>query len=260
MATSWAGRLFLDSGHMLYAGPVRPTAVHAHHAFQIVLALQGTVTLRGPEGIDAAECDVAVVPSDAAHAIVVGCSSAVMLYVDPDTLEGRRLRQLAIFSDSPEAWHAAGETLRPYRNVPPPIEWSTAQHLRLVMLETLVGAASHPQARHPALVRALQTLPQRLDGSVRLAPLAAELEISESRLLHLFGEELGLPFRSYVAWLRLRKAATAVQGGSNLARAAHEAGFADAAHFTRTFRRMFGITPSEIAGVVEWVPEPASET
>lgn len=260
MATSWAGRLFLDSGHMLYAGPVRPTAVHAHHAFQIVLALQGTVTLGGRDGIDAAECGVAVVPSDAAHAIVVGCPSALMLYVDPDTLEGRRLRQLAITSDSPAAWHAAGATLRPYMTALAPIEWSAAQHLRVTMLETLVGTASRPQARHPALVRALRVLRERLDGPMRLAPLAAELGISESRLLHLFGEELGLPFRSYVAWLRLRRAATAVQGGSNLTEAAHEAGFADAAHFTRTFRRMFGITPSEIAGVVEWVSEPASST
>ena len=57
-------------------------------------------------------------------------------------------------------------------------------------------------------------------------------------------------------WLRLRRAGEALQAGEAIATAAHHAGFADAAHFTRTFRRMLGIVPSEIARVVDWVVEP----
>jgi AraC-like DNA-binding protein len=34
--------------------------------------------------------------------------------------------------------------------------------------------------------------------------------------------------------------------GRSVAEAAYEAGFADAAHFTRTFRRMIGATPRQI--------------
>jgi len=33
-------------------------------------------------------------------------------------------------------------------------------------------------------------------------------------------------------------------GGDNLTMAAHEAGFADSAHLSRTFRRMFGRAPA----------------
>jgi AraC-like DNA-binding protein len=35
--------------------------------------------------------------------------------------------------------------------------------------------------------------------------------------------------------------------GATISQAAHCAGFADAAHLTRTFRRMLGTTPSDIA-------------
>ena len=35
--------------------------------------------------------------------------------------------------------------------------------------------------------------------------------------------------------------------GASVTRAAHHAGFADGAHMTRTFRRMLGATPSDLA-------------
>ena len=59
-------------------------------------------------------------------------------------------------------------------------------------------------------------------------------------------------------WLRLQRAASSLQAGLSITDAAHEAGFADAAHLSRVCRRMFGIAPSEIADVIEWVPPPAT--
>ncbi len=53
-----------------------------------------------------------------------------------------------------------------------------------------------------------------------------------------------MPFRRYRAWHRLRAAIREVVGGSSLTAAAHAAGFADQAHFTRSFRRTFGAPPS----------------
>jgi AraC-like DNA-binding protein len=36
-----------------------------------------------------------------------------------------------------------------------------------------------------------------------------------------------------------------IMDGATISRAAHEAGFADAAHFTRTSRRMIGLAPTQ---------------
>ncbi|MCP3140284.1 helix-turn-helix domain-containing protein [Pyxidicoccus sp. QH1ED-7-1] len=67
---------------------------------------------------------------------------------------------------------------------------------------------------------------------------------------------MGLPLRPYILWLRLRRAAEHLKHGAPVTQAAHAAGFTDSAHLSHAFRRTFGLTPTEIAGVVEWVLPP----
>jgi len=72
-----------------------------------------------------------------------------------------------------------------------------------------------------------------------------------SRYLHRLRAYTGLPFRPYVRWLRILLAIESVLAGSSLTEAAHAAGFADAAHFSRTFRRHFGAAPLTVLGQVQ---------
>ena len=70
------------------------------------------------------------------------------------------------------------------------------------------------------------------------------MHLSPSRLRHLFVQETGTIYRGYVLWLRINRAVVAMMEGRNWTAAAHETGFADSAHLSRTFRRMFGISPA----------------
>ncbi|WP_067472595.1 helix-turn-helix transcriptional regulator [Nocardia amamiensis] len=108
-------------------------------------------------------------------------------------------------------------------------------------------------ARHPAVAEILRILPTRLDaGPIRLADLARTVHLSESRLAHVFSDEIGLPLRPYVRWLRIQRAVELIATGRSLTAAAHGAGFADSAHLTRTCRAMFGAPPSDF-GAIRWV-------
>ena len=55
-----------------------------------------------------------------------------------------------------------------------------------------------------------------------------------------------MPFQRYILWRRLSAAFEGLLAGSNITEAAHAAGFADAAHFARTIKAMFGIRASDI--------------
>jgi AraC-like DNA-binding protein len=76
------------------------------------------------------------------------------------------------------------------------------------------------------------------------AEIAATVGLSPSRFQHLFTAHIGVPFRRYRAWHRLRAAIREVTRGANYTEAAHAAGFADQAHFARHFRRTFGAPAS----------------
>src|SRR5262249_15560192 len=80
-----------------------------------------------------------------------------------------------------------------------------------------------------------------------LVTLAQFAGLSHSRFMHLFTQAVGAPLRPYLRWLRVQRAACELVDGARISTAAHRAGFADAAHLNRTFRRMLGMTPSYIA-------------
>jgi len=107
---------------------------------------------------------------------------------------------------------------------------------------------SRPRRMHPRVRRVLLYLRrQDLDRpATSLARLAQVADLSPSRLMHIFTESLGIPLRPYLLWLRVQRAAGALAAGHTITEAAHLADFADAPHLTRTFRRMFGVTPCEL--------------
>jgi AraC-like DNA-binding protein len=70
--------------------------------------------------------------------------------------------------------------------------------------------------------------------------------LSESRMLHLFKEKMGLPIRNYILWFRLKTVLLQILNGESLTEAAYSAGFSDQAHMTRTCVKMIGIPPSQI--------------
>jgi AraC-like DNA-binding protein len=79
--------------------------------------------------------------------------------------------------------------------------------------------------------------------------LAHRLKMERTSAMRMFKIATGLTFRRFKQWSALQHAARQIAAGELVRTAAMDAGFADTAHLTRTFRESFGLTPSEaIAG------------
>ncbi|MCX4527984.1 MULTISPECIES: AraC family transcriptional regulator [unclassified Streptomyces] len=233
--TGWAGRARLRPGGLLYGGAVGSATAHAHHSVQVIAALDGDeLVLAGPGG-EPFRCRAYVVPAGVRHSVLGGVARGVVLHFDPLSSAGRRLTELA---------GDAGDLVP---TVLPADPFEAACALDSVLpREPLAGGDPHP-----GLARVLAWLPGQ--DRVRLSQAAEVACLSESRLAHLFQAQLGLPFRPYVLWLRLMRAAELASRGHSLTDAAHGAGFADGAHLSRVWRRMFGMAPSDFTRTIRWM-------
>jgi AraC-like DNA-binding protein len=227
---------------MVVWGPGFMSTAHAHHCVQLLLAMQGTLRVRGRREDPWRECGAALVRPDALHAVDARGSTVLIGFIEAETELGAalcaRIRgHIAIVEARQVArWRAAlGSPISEAR------------------VEAWVGRfllrRRRPVAIDSRVQDVLTYLRRHLGASegFSLPKLAALAGLSQSRFMHVFTESLGVPLRPYIRWLRVQRAACELMAGANVAMAAHRAGFADAAHLTRTFRRMLGTTPSEIA-------------
>jgi AraC-like DNA-binding protein len=123
-----------------------------------------------------------------------------------------------------------------------------AVRFRDACLDELGGDAAQAQPIDPRVRHVLSLLKSSLPDIPSLPEVAAAVDLSESRFTCLFNSTMGLSLRRYVQWLRVRHVAFCVAIGQTITCAAHEAGFADLAHLSRTFRSMFGLPISTFFG------------
>lgn len=92
--------------------------------------------------------------------------------------------------------------------------------------------------RIAAAIDTLAALPSSHRASV--TALAQGAGLSQSRLSHLFRDEIGVSVRSFRAWKRIRKSIALTANEPILLHAALDAGYADEPHYSRSMRKYFG--------------------
>jgi AraC-like DNA-binding protein len=224
------------------AGPGDATATHRHHNMHLVLAREGSVRAR--VGGEARESAGVLTGPDVPHAIDAIGRDVVLLFADAESVPGASLR-----ASLPGPVAYIDEATRDALLGPlPPHPTSAALDAWMDgAVARLTGARWQRPRVHPAIRRVLSALrdgPWPSDTS--LEALSERAGLSPSRFMHVFTESTGIPLRPYLRWLRLQRAAGAIIAGVPLSAAAAAAGFADAAHMSRTFKQMFGISPSAL--------------
>jgi AraC-like DNA-binding protein len=233
-----------DGGFIVLGKTEGVVPAHSHHAIQVVLALDGSVAVQPPRGVWREGRGV-IVRQDAEHLFDGKGASGAMLFVDPESSEGAWLGTLlddAVTVIPESRLQPAFAALRALRE--PTLDGiEPGARIRSCVLSLCDGAP--PARRRDARISAvLATIRDSDDLRMSLETAAAIAFLSPSRFAHLFTQQVGLPFRRYMLWRKVTRAMLAIGRKRMLADAAHAADFADAAHLTRTFHRMFGIAPS----------------
>lgn len=231
--TIWPSRLAAQA-------PGDESAPHAHHAMHLVLARSGELRVQVGDGEHRAP-GVLTAP-DVVHAVDAAGHVVVLAFWDPESIDGASLRD-AFEGDARLISHDERDALLVGLPEAPGRDDLDAFMARA--RDSLAASTSRPKM-HPRVRALLKVLRDDAEIDTSLEALAARVSLSPSRLMHVFTESVGVPLRPYLLWLKLQRAATSIVNGVGLSEAAVEAGFADAAHMSRTFKRMFGMTPSAL--------------
>ena len=201
------------------------TATHCNRTVCVLVGRDGPIALTS--GRVRVEADAILVRPGAPHRLAFGAQSSTILYFD----------------------HALW----------PEDDRAPARPLNLAERELALACAPGRIQAAAALVERLRLEPLELrdieavtreiaaDPMARMSQdsLARRLGCERTNALKKFKARTGLTFRGYKQWRAVRAATYALLDGAAIGEAALDAGFADAAHFSRTFRNVFGVSPSE---------------
>lgn len=227
-------------------GPGGKTRLHAHHCWHLIVGLDADLSFTARAGERPHAAGALISAPDAPHAVDARGTRAIIVFVEPESDAGERLLAIRGRGSIGLFRHADAARLRALLSPEGPVladpEGAVARALSLGG-----GPVAPPPGRHPGVRRVLRYLrqaPPETDTS--LAALAEIAGLSPGRFMHAFTETVGIPLRPYLRWLKLERAGAALAAGRSLGEAAYGAGFADAAHMSRTFLRMFGVPPAEL--------------
>lgn len=244
--TAGPGRVLIWPGRAVYVGPLLDHEAHAHHALQISVALEGKVSVQLPPEERWRHHQAVATAPDQSHRLRCGGLIA-QIYLDPESRAGLAIRQTLLQGARARALPQLNpRVLTGLRSGP---TGGLAPDQVADAIDELTDQSRADYSRDlidPRVQLTLTTVHAMPGRRAPLPELAKSVGLSPSRLGALFRRDIGLPLRRYLLWLRLIDAIEALARGATLTRAAHDAGFADSAHLTRTFHHMFGMPPSAL--------------
>lgn len=222
-------RIWAGAARALYVGPGLDLSPHLNVATTIAVSLRQPFELRTwakSAGWSPWRSEVIrVIPSETLHHLK-SLGPMAFLYLDPLTDRRHPLSNAVLMRGR--------ELLR-----------QAAPQIGLEQAFAAFGLRPHAP-RDLRIARVVREIERRPNAFGRLQDAAALACLSPSRFRARFDAELGLPFRRYRLWRRMAAVMRTIADGGNLTEAAHAAGFSSSAHLSSTFKRMFGLTASDL--------------
>jgi AraC family transcriptional regulator len=223
---------------------------HSHEGPTLCFVLRGSFTeISAGESLTCTPATLKVMPAGERHCdrFDRGDARGLLIEADPTWREDRLHpvldRRLAVQSGLPGA--IARRLYREFRATddaaPLAVEGLLLELLAATARESAVGI---PGGIPGWLAEARDRIHAAPDGRLSLALLAGWVGVHPATLARGFRQHFDCSVGSYVRRLRIERAARQLGGDLPLAAIALGAGFSDQSHFSNTFRRLVGMSPS----------------
>lgn len=224
----------------------RAISKHQHPLIQLIAGVNGPYLWKDDDG-NWIEKDVLLVSPNHSHECNAAGQKVVIISIDPESVLGEFIKYqyldakpIVDFSFKYGQFDITKLMELLMNN-----NWNDI-HQSIKTLFEFDSKTSVSTKKDERIQNVLDYISHNIDSEISTKTLMDVSYLSESRLLHLFKELMGLPIRNYILWCRIQIAFNQILEGNSLTQAAYYAGFSDQAHLTRTFVKTIGLPPSSL--------------
>lgn len=200
---------------------------HSHIAHQISISLDSNMLKLNQDGVDL-ESRFFFIPSKTKHRFLSEECHNLTILIDDEASLNKKI-------DLENIKEAFIEDVR-----------QDLSHSSITLFLKRIGLLSEATI-DPRISQSLDFIKSQENlQSIRVEDVASHCGLSQGRFLHLFTEQMNVPFRKYILWQKIKRFILNFDGVKDLASLALEAGFSDQAHLSNYFKNTFGVSPKEI--------------
>ena len=236
-------QIYMGRGRALYCGPLQHLEAHVYGTNVLHVGIYRPFRIRLDDGVWRS-CHCALVPPGVRHALDMAGSVHGKLFIERDSLDSAGFRERFPYSATSACFFHDAEAIACFQRIheEDPVRELVEQYVD----KLLNSEAQSISAFDPRIQQVIELICREPDRNFSQVELAALIGLSPSRFLHLFRQHTGVSYRRFRAWKRMMTAFELLQASDNMTRAAMDAGFADATHFSHSFRDTFGVNPAPV--------------
>jgi AraC family transcriptional regulator len=228
---------------------------HEHRAAYLSLVIEGEyVEALGSTSVACRAWQVRLHPAGEVHSNVFGARGAHVLNLQLEPRWNAELESLGLSNpdDAVLVNDGVWPALRAWREARQPAGRSALvlEEMVAILLNKACGARreAHAARARPVIRRAVDFLHATQDRRVSLFDVAKTAGVHSTHLARVFRREMGCTVGTYARRLRAVRSLESMRHYPRwpLSRIAAETGFTDHAHYTRVFRTVFGVVPSQV--------------
>ncbi|QNR85941.1 helix-turn-helix transcriptional regulator [Pedobacter riviphilus] len=220
---------FIDDGIVSFSKKNYSAAMHSHYALELAFANSGSLNISTGDQ-DFKNIQAAIISPNTPHVFDCSHGESYIYFIDPTTTVGEHLINLYNLENRPIVVFDAKEI----------------DHYKSGGQFSLPGFDKKSDKKISDYTsKCIKLIHEHIaEEDWSIDQLARQVFVSESRLAHIFKQDMNISIRQYILWKKIEIAAIKSRTGCSLTESAHHAGFTDSSHFIKTFKKMFGVRPS----------------
>jgi len=234
--------MWVTPDRVFYVGLLGSPTTRIMGSVMLYVAAEGSIRVR-IDGGDWQVTDMAVVPPYTPHEVLSEARLINVIKVEAETVD------LAV---APELLRQRGAVaadgfVAHTRKLSEELRSSRCENLMSVDFDRLLFEQTlAPRRIDPRIREVVETIKRNPAAPALAEDCAQDVSLSFSRFLHLFKEEVEIPFRSFRSWKRARGLLCRVNEKSSLTDVALDSGYPDSSHFSHSIRQVYGLKPKDI--------------